>query len=337
MNLLGLSFAPLFIPIERRLQTLATFIWMGSFLCGAVIGASILLYLLCYTSYWWISLAYISWFVVDRNSCNKGGRTISWMRDLRVWTYFRDFFPVELVKTVELDPEKTYLFTSQPHGVMCAGAFVSFATNALSFSKLFNGLHSRLLVLEGQFWFPIYREFLISLGACSASKSSMTYLLENEKNSAIVLVTGGVLEAMENNKNVMRLVLNRRKGFIKLAIKHGVPLVPTFTFGENFIYDIINNPVGSLLRKIQEFSEKKFSFSPILFNGRGIFQYSYGIVPRRKKLTVVVGSPMDIPRDEDPSRELIEETHSKFVDSVQKLYNEYNPKYGDPKMSLVVS
>ena len=37
----------------------------------------------------------------------------------------------------------------------------------------------------------------------------------------------------------IRLVLKKRKGFIKLAIKHGVPLVPTFSFGEQRVYDLV--------------------------------------------------------------------------------------------------
>jgi hypothetical protein len=58
-------------------------------------------------------------------------------------------------------------------------------------------------------------------------------------------VVGGALEALQGEKNVIRLVLNRRKGFIKLALRFGVDLVPTFSFGENSIYDQVSNPPGT--------------------------------------------------------------------------------------------
>ena len=64
------------------------------------------------------------------------------------------------------------------------------------------------------------------------------------KGQATVLVVGGALEAANSDKDCLKLVLNRRKGFIKLALRFGVDLVPTFSFGENSIYDQIPNPVG---------------------------------------------------------------------------------------------
>ena len=42
-------------------------------------------------------------------------------------------------------------------------------------------------------------------------------------------------------------------------------------------------------------AEQHIGFMPVLFFGRGIFQYNLGIVPYRKAITVVVGKPIRYP------------------------------------------
>ena len=55
----------------------------------------------------------------------------------------------------------------------------------------------------------------------------------------------GVLEAMNAGVGkTIKLVLQRRKGWIKLALRYGVDLVPTFSFGEHSIYEQKENPEG---------------------------------------------------------------------------------------------
>ena len=61
-----------------------------------------------------------------------------------------------------------------------------------------------------------------------------------------VLVVGGALEALEGHQNEIRLIINRRKGFIKLALRYGVDLVPTFSFGEQAIYTQAENEKGNM-------------------------------------------------------------------------------------------
>jgi 2-acylglycerol O-acyltransferase 2 len=161
---------------------------------------------------------------------------------------------------------------------------------------------------------------------------------KKEKGLAAVLIPGGALEALNVNsdKDKIRLVLNRRKGFIKLALRFGVSLVPTFSFGENFIYDQIKPENGSLLQRFQVLTEKWIGFTPVLFFGRGIFQYNFGLLPNRKKITVVVGKPISVDKIEEPTRDQIESLHSKYVQELENLYNEYNPKYGDLNVTLEI-
>ena len=91
------------------------------------------------------------------------------------------------------------------------------------------------------------------------------------------------------DQNSIELVLKNRKGFVKKALKHGSDLVPTFSFGEASIYsNMVSNPKGSFIRSLQETILDKIGFPfPIFFIGRGIFQYSFGILPKRHPITVV--------------------------------------------------
>ena len=43
--------------------------------------------------------------------------------------YFKDYFPIELIKTADLDPHGKYLLCSHPHGAMPAGINIATATN----------------------------------------------------------------------------------------------------------------------------------------------------------------------------------------------------------------
>lgn len=86
------------------------------------------------------------------------------MRNCIWWHYFRDYFPIKLVKTKDLDPSKNYLFCSFPHGVLSTGIFCAFGTDVLKCQELFPGLDFRLLTLEQHFSVPILRELPASFG-----------------------------------------------------------------------------------------------------------------------------------------------------------------------------
>lgn len=59
-----------------------------------------------------------------------------WVRRWCLWKHYRDFFPVHLIKTAELDPSKNYILGYHPHGVLSAGAFCHFSTEGSDFSKV---------------------------------------------------------------------------------------------------------------------------------------------------------------------------------------------------------
>ena len=162
-KVLGIEFAPLNIPLERRLQTFAVGQWTIAFLIQGFGGLFLSAYLL-FTDYYWISLAYAVYFYFDRHSHNQGGRRNNWFRSWSIWTYFARYFPMKLIKTADIDHSKNYIFGYHPHGIMSHGAFCSFATEGTGFSKIFPGFQPFLAVLEGQFWFPFHRDYLMTSG-----------------------------------------------------------------------------------------------------------------------------------------------------------------------------
>ena len=79
------------------------------------------------------------------------------------------------------------------------------------------------------------------------SKIQLKSLIDSKPSGHVsILIVGGALEALEGQTNEVRLILNRRKGFIKLALRFGVDLVPTFSFGEQFIYTQADNAKGNI-------------------------------------------------------------------------------------------
>ena len=60
-----------------------------------------------------------------------------------------------------------------------------------------------------------------------------------------------------------------------------------FGFGETDVYDQVANPPGSMVRKVQDALQEIFGIAPCIFMGRGVFQYSLGIIPYRKPIYIV--------------------------------------------------
>ena len=66
IKLLGMTFAPIRIPLERRLQTLGVAMFFFLFLLFSVFCAVLMIYMLFWTRLWWISVLYASWIYYDR-------------------------------------------------------------------------------------------------------------------------------------------------------------------------------------------------------------------------------------------------------------------------------
>lgn len=119
-----------------------------------------------------------------------------------------------------------------------------------------------------------------------------------------------------------------------LSSTHSLPsahLVPVFSFGENELFDQVENPRGTWIRLIQDKLQSIMGISLPLFHARGIFQYSYGIMPYRKPINTVVGRPIRVEKNEKPTVEELDALHQLYTEELSQLFEEHKGKYGVPE------
>lgn len=263
--------------------------------------------------------------------------------------------------------------------------------------RLFPGLgYIFPLTLTTQFTVPFFRDYLLSMGLTSAGAKNIKSIINNGDNS-VCLVVGGAQESLLNDvvgshrrismgydvaqepgniddpsyRKQIRLVLHKRKGFVKLAIELGnVSLVPVFAFGEADIYKLSKPQPGSYGYKFQQWMKKTFHFTLPFFSARGIFFYDFGFIPYRTPINIVTGRPIYVPsgllQDQaEPApviqkrlssftsllslartksiarrqipQDILDHYHRLYVEELKRVYEENKVKfgYGDVELKII--
>ncbi|XP_077556829.1 2-acylglycerol O-acyltransferase 2-A-like [Haemaphysalis longicornis] len=338
MQFLGVKWTPMRLPLHRRLETLAALAFTFEFWISGFACLFLLIYIFLRTRYYPLALVYAAWMYWDRKTCARGGRWSDWVRSWSAFKYFRNYFPIQLVKTCDLPADRNYLFGYHPHGIIAAGAVCNFATDATNFRTLFPGIQTHLTTLQIQFNLPFHRDLLQAGGVCVASRESLDWILSSKTpGKAAVVIVGGEAELHQSRPGIYKLVLTNRRGFVRVALKHGTPLVPVFSFGENELFKQAEIPIDSWLGRVLAWYKGLSGFAPPLFWGRGVFQYSWGWVPRRKRIVTVVGKPLEVPKMEFPSEEEVDRVHRQYIDALTQLFNDHKDKYATRGSKLIIT
>lgn len=70
---------------------------------------------------------------------------------------------------------------------------------------------------------PLFRDYIMSSGMCDVTRESCEYILSKKgPGNSICIVVGGAVEALDAHPGEdYILIVKKRKGFIKLALKTG--------------------------------------------------------------------------------------------------------------------
>ncbi|EPY73894.1 acyl-CoA wax alcohol acyltransferase 2 [Camelus ferus] len=200
---------------------------------------------------------------------------------------------------------------------------------ASGFSKIFPGITPYLLTLGAFFWVPLLRDYIMTTGICSVSQSSMDFLLTHRgTGNMLIVVVGGLSECRFSLPGSTTLVLKNRMGFIRMALRHGVALIPAYTFGETELYNQHIFTPGGLVNRFQKWFQSMVHIYPCAFYGRGFTENSWGFLPYARPVTTIVGKPLPMPKIENPSPQTLDKYHAVYISALRNLFDQHKTKFG---------
>ncbi|KAL2768604.1 acyl-CoA wax alcohol acyltransferase 2 [Daubentonia madagascariensis] len=315
--------------LKTAMEVFAVFQWALSAFLIATTVILVNLYLVMFTPYWPVTVLILTWLAFDWKTPERGGRRFNCVRKWCLWKHYCDYFPLKLLKTHDISPSHNYILACHPHGLLSHACFGHFSTETSGFSKIFPGITPYMLTLGAFFWVPFLREYIMSTGACSVSQSSMDFLLTHRgTGNMLIVVVGGLAECRYSQPGSSTLVLKNRSGFVRVALRHGVALIPAYAFGETDLYDQHIFTPGGLVNRFQKWFQRMVHIYPCAFYGRGFTKNSSGLLPYTRPVTTIVGEPLPLPKIENPSQEIVAKYHALYIDALRKLFDQHKTKFG---------
>ncbi|EGZ24864.1 hypothetical protein PHYSODRAFT_486821 [Phytophthora sojae] len=309
--------------VPRWLQSVATdlfsFVILHYFVWG--VPFLVLFYVFHKIGLDYVSIAMVVLYLPSFFSgAHKTGRGNVWegLRTSSLWGLLNKFLRVKIIREQELDPNKQYIFGFHPHGIIVLSRIAIFGG---SFEDIFPGIKYRILGASPMFYIPLGRELCLWMGGVDASRSTGEKVLD--EGNSIVVYPGGVAGIFKTNPNSKetQLVLKNRLGFVKLAMNHGADLVPTFVFGEKWLYNMWNPPTGVI-----SFFRKTLGIPVLVFWGK--FWWMPKAPAKGKRFGVVYGKPISTKHSGNPTDEEVRAIHTQYIAEIERIFKQYKSEFG---------
>ena len=264
-----------------------------------------------------------------------------------------DYFPMTCepvspkVATLLARSRQQYVVGVHPHGIHCF-PLAHLSSPGTPFDDQFPGLVSGSsstnnkssktplpsfapltgLAATVVFKIPVVREFFLTFGYIDASRPVASKALEEGKS--IFVCTGGEEESMYCNAPKTNqeesaseeedvLILQNRKGFVRLALTHGADLLPMYGIGNNDVFTTYSWGI-----RIRRWIQKNLKIALPIFHG------VWGTpLPYRKPIRVIVGEPIATPANPQqtkPDEQVVAEYHDKYMQAVKEMHAQFSQR-----------
>jgi len=179
------------------------------------------------------------------------------------------------------------------------------------------------------FQIPLLRELVLWLGCVDAARATAVYNLK--KGRSVLIFVGGEKEQLltENGKHI--IYLKKRFGFLRLAIQHGLKVVPMYSFGEESAFKVLSHP---WIKAVQNFLQNNLALGiPVAWG-----QYGLPIPFTTKPVRIEMGTPVQY----KPSRQGLDEKQQvaeylvQFAAEMTRLFDRTKAKHGEPDAVLQI-
>lgn len=83
-----------------------------------------------------------------------------------------------------------------------------------------------------------------------------------------------------------------------------------------------------MLLFLQEYLRRRLGIWPPFLYGRGLFNTRFGLLPRQRPITMVVGAPLHVVRVPNPTREQVQDLHARYTQALINLFETHKADFG---------
>ena len=257
-------------------------------------------------------LAMIAWLCVWIPSPRIGAKHNHIVRAIYRYFSFRICFSPHSKYTAD----RPYIHVCAPHALFPIGGFL-WQLSPYKTSRY----HGRAAVASAVTRLPLWRQLFYLLGTVPADRNTMASLLARGYSTGVAIDgIAGIFADAARPHSSPAVVMKSRKGIVRLAIQHGTPLVPVYSF-------VSRRPLRNWLGASGEWISRCLKISLVLPYGR--FGPGLPPVPRRAVITTVVGDPVEVgPACASPSEEVVNAIHAQLCDAMVAVFDVHKEAVG---------